>query len=143
MNDYTKFDFQPGHARLQSLLLFGKREQRDLRLAAQELQRHHRVQAASGEDSHSTYADPLYLSLTTPDLHVQPTSRAVNSGNNLGSAIVGTLSYAGNPRVQGSNIDIGGYERSRTLPEFAEGRAGRPSAALVRILLEFAIAPSS
>ena len=68
-------------------------------------------QAASGEDSHSTYADPLYLSLTTPDLHVQPTSRAVNSGNNLGSAIVGTLDYAGNPRVQGSNIDIGGYEQ--------------------------------
>jgi hypothetical protein len=68
-------------------------------------------QAASGQDNHSLYADPLYLSLTTPDLHVQPTSRAVNSGNNLGSAIVGTLDYAGNPRVQGSNIDIGGYEQ--------------------------------
>ena len=68
-------------------------------------------QTASGEDDHSIYADPLYLSLTTPDLHVQPSSRAVNAGNNLGPAIVGTLDFAGNPRVQGSNIDIGGYEQ--------------------------------
>jgi Right handed beta helix region len=68
-------------------------------------------QTASGQDDHSIYADPLYLSLTTPDLHVQPTSRAVNAGNNLGSAIVGTLDYAGNARVQGSNIDIGAYEQ--------------------------------
>lgn len=68
-------------------------------------------QTASGEDDHSIYADPLYLSLTTPDLHVQPTSRAVNAGNNLGSPIVGTLDYAGNARVQGSNIDIGAYEQ--------------------------------
>ncbi len=68
-------------------------------------------QTASGEDNHSIYTDPLYLSLTTPDLHVQSSSRAVNAGNNLGSAIVGTLDFAGNPRVQGSNIDIGAYEQ--------------------------------
>jgi len=36
---------------------------------------------------------------------VQSTSRAVNAGNNLGVSLVGTLDYAGNPRVQGSNID--------------------------------------
>jgi hypothetical protein len=68
-------------------------------------------QTASGEDDHSFYTDPLYLSLTTPNLQVQPSSRAVNAGNNLGSAIVGTLDFAGNPRVQGSNIDIGAYEQ--------------------------------
>jgi hypothetical protein len=68
-------------------------------------------QTASGQDDHSIFADPQYLSLTTPDLRVQPTSRAVNAGNNLGSAIVGTLDFAGNPRVQGSNIDIGAYEQ--------------------------------
>jgi hypothetical protein len=68
-------------------------------------------QTASGQDDHSIFADPQYLSLTTPDLRVQSTSRAVNAGNNLGSAIVGTLDFAGNPRVQGSNIDIGAYEQ--------------------------------
>ncbi len=68
-------------------------------------------QSTSGQDNHSIYADPQYLSTTTPDLHVQATSRAVNAGNNLGTAIVGTVDFAGNPRVQGSNIDIGAYEQ--------------------------------
>jgi hypothetical protein len=30
---------------------------------------------------------------------------------NLGLAVVGTLDFAGNARVQGSNIDMGGYEQ--------------------------------
>ena len=68
-------------------------------------------QSASGQDGHSNYLDPLFLNQTTPDLHVQPASRAVNSGNNLGTSVEGTLDYAGNPRVQGSNIDIGAYEQ--------------------------------
>lgn len=68
-------------------------------------------QSASGQDDHSLYADPLFVNKTTPDLHVEPTSPAVNSGNNLGVTIEGTLDYAGNPRVQGSNIDIGAYEQ--------------------------------
>jgi hypothetical protein len=68
-------------------------------------------QTTSGQDSHSQYVDPEYLSVTTPDLHVQPTSRAVNAGDNLGSSVVGSVDYAGNPRVQGSNIDIGAYEQ--------------------------------
>lgn len=66
---------------------------------------------ASGQDAHSYYADPLFLSQATPDLHVQSSSPAVNDGTNLGSSIVGTTDYAGNPRVQGSNIDIGAYEQ--------------------------------
>ena len=48
-------------------------------------------------------------SASTPDLQVQSSSPAVNAGNNLGSTVVGTLDFAGNPRVQGSNIDIGAY----------------------------------
>ncbi len=68
-------------------------------------------QSATGQDAHSTFSNPLFLSTSVPDLHVQPTSPAVNTGNNLGAAVVGTLDFAGNPRVQGANIDIGAYEQ--------------------------------
>ena len=68
-------------------------------------------QSATGKDPHSFFADPLYVSLTTPDLHVATTSPAVNAGIDLGQAIVGDVDFAGNPRVQGSNIDIGAYEQ--------------------------------
>jgi Right handed beta helix region len=67
--------------------------------------------AGTGQDAHSVFADPQYVSLTTPDLHVAASSPAVNAGNNLGSAIVGTVDFVGNPRVQGANIDIGAYEQ--------------------------------
>jgi len=68
-------------------------------------------QSASGQDSNSRYADPLFLSLTTPNLQVEATSPAVNTGTNLGAAVEGAEDFAGNPRVQGSNIDIGAYEQ--------------------------------
>ncbi len=68
-------------------------------------------QAATGNDADSYYADPLFLNGVTPDLQVEPNSPAVNAGINLGPQVVGTLDFAGNPRVQGSNIDIGAYEQ--------------------------------
>ena len=67
-------------------------------------------QSATGKDSHSQYADPQFLSLTTLNLQIQPTSPAVNAGINLGPMVVGTLDFAGNPRVIGTNLDIGAYE---------------------------------
>ncbi|MFI5114119.1 MAG: DUF1565 domain-containing protein [Terriglobales bacterium] len=78
---------------------------------------HHRYtgftayQNASGQDAHSFFADPQYLDLNQPNLQVAPTSPAVNAGNNLGPQIVGTVDFAGNPRVQGPNIDMGAYEQ--------------------------------
>jgi hypothetical protein len=66
---------------------------------------------ASGQDANSIFADPKFLNLTAPDLHVMSTSQAVSRGVNLGSAIVGIVDYGGNPRVQGANIDVGGYEQ--------------------------------
>ncbi len=65
----------------------------------------------TGKDPDSSFADPQYVSLTAPDLHVAANSPAVNAGINLGSAIVGSVDFAGNPRVQGSGIDIGAYEQ--------------------------------
>jgi len=68
-------------------------------------------QSATGQDAHSSFANPLFLSASIPDLQVQPSSPAVNAGINLGASVVGTLDFAGNPRVQGANIDIGAYEQ--------------------------------
>ena len=84
-------------------------------------------QAATGEDSHSQYANPALLSLTTPNLQVQASSPATNAGSSLSSLIcnnttgeagdywgcplVGTVDFLGNPRELGSTIDIGAYEQ--------------------------------
>jgi len=66
-------------------------------------------QSATKLDTHSLYADPLFLNLTTPNLHIGATSPAINTGTDLGSA-VGTLDFDGNPRTKGTSIDIGAYE---------------------------------
>jgi hypothetical protein len=69
-------------------------------------------QTASGQDAHSQYANPDYVSLTTPNLDIQANSPAVGAGINLGSTIVGTVDYAGNPRVSAANtINIGAYQQ--------------------------------
>ena len=65
----------------------------------------------SAQDGHSPFANPRYVSLTTPDLHVAAGSPAVSAGINLGTSVVGTLDFAGNARIQGANIDIGAYEQ--------------------------------
>jgi len=70
-----------------------------------------KFQSATGQDAHSTFSNPLFLSTSTPDLQVQPVSPAVDKGTNLGSSVVGTLDFAGNPRIQGPSIDIGAYEQ--------------------------------
>jgi len=71
-----------------------------------------KYQQATGQDAHSSFANPLFLRTTAPpDLQVQPSSPAVDKGINLGPTVVGTLDFAGNPRVQGPDIDIGAYEQ--------------------------------
>jgi len=67
---------------------------------------------STGNDADSTYADPLFVNLTTPDLHVSASSPAVNKGNtSLGASVFGSYDFAGNARVQGTNVDIGAYEQ--------------------------------
>lgn len=65
----------------------------------------------SGNDAHSSFANPLYLSLASPDFHVAASSPAVSAGINLGTSVLGSVDFAGNPRIQGANVDIGAYEQ--------------------------------
>ena len=71
-------------------------------------------QSVTRKDPHSPFADPRYVNLTStpPNLDVQSGSPALNAGINLGSSVVGTQDYAGNPRVNANGqINIGAYEQ--------------------------------
>ena len=65
----------------------------------------------SGNDHQSQYADPQFVNVTAGNFRTSATSPAVDHGLNLGSAVFGTLDFAGNARVQGKGVDIGAYER--------------------------------
>lgn len=64
---------------------------------------------ATGNDKHSLFADPKFVSVTEPNLALAAGSPAVDSGINLGTATEGTLNFAGNPRLNGTSIDVGAY----------------------------------
>ncbi len=66
-------------------------------------------QAASGNDANGLAGvDPLLVSTTTPDLHLQSISPVIDRGQSLAEA--GPLDIDGQPRVQGAAIDIGADE---------------------------------
>jgi hypothetical protein len=81
-------------------------------------------QSAAGEDANSLNADPLIVNLgsTPPDFDITAKSPAVNAGStslscgvgwcnsNSPHSIYGSTDFIGNPRLNGSNIDIGAYE---------------------------------
>jgi hypothetical protein len=64
--------------------------------------------SATGNDPSSIFADPNFVSLPAPDLHLQSVSPAINAGQNLTN--LGTTDYDGNARIQGGIVDIGAYE---------------------------------
>ncbi|MGR8933160.1 MAG: right-handed parallel beta-helix repeat-containing protein [Gammaproteobacteria bacterium] len=65
--------------------------------------------AATGNDAHSSFVDPLLVSNTAPfNLHLQALSPAIDSGVTLKAA--GQLDIDGQARVQGLTIDIGADE---------------------------------
>ena len=80
-------------------------------------------QSGSGEDGSSTVANPLFDSLgNPPNLDLQSGSPAINAGSTSltcsvgycgsGTSIYGSVDYAGNPRINGSDqINIGAYEK--------------------------------
>jgi hypothetical protein len=66
-------------------------------------------QAASGNDVQGLAGvDPLLVSTTTPDLHLQSTSPAIDRGQTLLEA--GPLDIDGQSRLQGNAIDLGADE---------------------------------
>ena len=81
-------------------------------------------QSAAGEDANSLNANPLIVNLgsTPPDFDITAKSPAVNAGSTSLScgvgwcnstsphSIYGSTDFIGNPRLNGSNIDIGAYE---------------------------------
>ena len=83
-------------------------------------------QSATGQDSHSEYVNPLFVSATGLDLQVESTSPASGAGSVLGTLacsttvgetgaywgcpLVGTEDVAGNPRDPSTSINIGAYQ---------------------------------
>lgn len=66
---------------------------------------------ASGTDVASMYGtDPLLMSITTPDLHLQANSPAKNNGFVISPDINGTLDIDGNPRISGNKISLGAQQ---------------------------------
>jgi hypothetical protein len=45
------------------------------------------------------------------DFHLQPAASAVDSGIDLTPEVNGATDFAGNPRIQGTNLDKGAYEQ--------------------------------
>jgi len=63
------------------------------------------------KDSHSAFANPQFLSLSTPNLDISSGSPAINTGVVLGSSVNGTVDFAGNPRTVNGLINIGAYQQ--------------------------------
>jgi hypothetical protein len=65
----------------------------------------------SGPGSNNLTSDPLFVSASTGNFSLLPTSPAIDAGDPTSSAtIVGAVDLVGSPRIQGGTIDIGAYE---------------------------------
>ena len=70
-----------------------------------------KYQSGTGKDPTGHFANPQFLSLTTPNLDVSSGSPAINTGVVLGSSVNGTVDIAGNPRIVNGQINIGAYQQ--------------------------------
>lgn len=66
--------------------------------------------AGTAPGSHSITADPLLVDPDNGDLHINIGSPAIDAGENLSDAIIGTADIDGNNRIYNGNVDIGAHE---------------------------------
>jgi len=68
-------------------------------------------QTASGGDANSMNGvDPLLVSLSVPDLHIQAASPARNAGIVIPAGVNGSVDIDGNPRIVNNKINIGAQQ---------------------------------
>ena len=70
--------------------------------------------SATGEDVHSRYADPRLRHPARGDLHLRAGSPAIDAGLAVSPRWVGHRDIDGQQRVQGSRVDVGADEWSRS-----------------------------
>lgn len=66
-------------------------------------------QAETGNDAHSLFKDPTFVNASGGDFHLQSSSLAIDAGS-TDNAIIGSQDIVGQPRVQGSDVNIGADE---------------------------------
>jgi len=66
---------------------------------------------ATGNDSHSIFANPQFINPAKRNFHLQSGSPAIGKGVNLGPPIVGIKDLDGAPRCRNEKINIGCYEK--------------------------------
>ncbi len=65
---------------------------------------------ASRQDAHSLFADPNFVSSSTPDLHLQAGSPAIDAGNPRVKPALGEMDIDGEVRLKGAAMDVGADE---------------------------------
>lgn len=65
--------------------------------------------AGTGNDAHSLFVDPRFVSPAGGDFHLRPSSPARDAGD-TDHALIGTEDIDGDPRVQGAAVNIGADE---------------------------------
>ena len=78
--------------------------------------------AESGNDRHSSFADPMFTDAAAGDFTIAAGSPAVDAGAFLPSS--GTTDAAGQPRAQAGGIDIGAFEVAAAPPSPTPAIAG-------------------
>jgi hypothetical protein len=63
-----------------------------------------------GPDAHALRGDPAFANAANGDFSLTSGSIAIGAGNSATGSMIGSLDYAGNPRVVGGRVDAGALE---------------------------------